>query len=331
MKESEKEQNVSRQEMEEALKKPTAGGSAEGKEEAKEEKRQKPDMKEEPVPVRKKLRFPTLIDLLALLGIWYLLQLVALLVVRLFGVEFPDWAVLRGEVDPNVMQQVQLGRFNAAVYAVAMVLMILCTLLYRRIRRGTKKTLRFSVRGLNPVLLLWGFVMMLAAGIVIEPVTELLPTPSSVLYGRGLWAVLTLVVIAPVLEEVLCRGIVLESIRAKYGVVAALFISSLFFAVLHGNLALAFNAFIMGLILGFIYIETSSILSVIILHALNNGFAFLLIMVGVGDMTLRSLLGGQAWYTIVYVVALLLFIGSGYMIYRQLGKMKEQEKKAVEA
>lgn len=283
------------------------------------------------LPARKKLRFPTLIDLLALLGIWYLLQLVGLLVVKLIGVDFPDWAILRGEVEPNMAQQIELGRFNAILYGITMVMMIACTLLYRRIRRGTKKTLRFSIRGLNPILLLWGFVMMLAAGIVIEPVVDLLPMPSSLVYGRGVWSVLCLVVMAPVLEEILCRGIVLESVRAKYGVVVALFLSALFFSVLHGNLALAFNAFVLGLVLGFIYIETDSILSVIILHALNNGVAFLLIMIGVNDMTLHALIDNRTLYAVVYTVALLLFIASAYMIYRQLGKMKAQEKNRVEA
>lgn len=216
------------------------------------------DRGQTPQPAHK-YRFPTLIDLLALVGIWYLLQFVGLLAARLAGFDFPDWDLLRGNVAPTPEQQDALARFTAFTYLVTMGLMILFTLFYRRLRHGTRKTLRFSARGLNPVLLLWGLVMMLAAGIVIEPVVELLPMPSSAVYGRGFWAIITLVVMAPLLEEFLCRGIILESVRAKYGVVAALFLSSAFFAVLHGHPALAVNAFVMGLILGFIYIETNSI------------------------------------------------------------------------
>ena len=209
------------------------------------------DRGQTPQPAHK-YRFPTLIDLLALVGIWYLLQFVGLLAARLAGFDFPDWDLLRGNVAPTPEQQDALARFTAFTYLVTMGLMILFTLFYRRLRHGTRKTLRFSARGLNPVLLLWGLVMMLAAGIVIEPVVELLPMPSSAVYGRGFWAIITLVVMAPLLEEFLCRGIILESVRAKYGVVAALFLSSAFFAVLHGHPALAVNAFVMGLILGFI-------------------------------------------------------------------------------
>ena len=172
-------------------------------------------------------------------------------------------------------------------------------------------------------------VMMLAAGIVIEPVVELLPMPSSAVYGRGFWAIITLVVMAPLLEEFLCRGIILESVRAKYGVVAALFLSSAFFAVLHGHPALAVNAFVMGLILGFIYIETNSIFSVVLLHAMNNGAAFLLIMVGLDGATIRSVIGSDTLYTIVYVVALVLFAASGYMIYRLLARVKKLDKNTI--
>ena len=165
------------------------------------------DRGQTPQPAHK-YRFPTLIDLLALVGIWYLLQFVGLLAARLAGFDFPDWDLLRGNVAPTPEQQDALARFTAFTYLVTMGLMILFTLFYRRLRHGTRKTLRFSARGLNPVLLLWGLVMMLAAGIVIEPVVELLPMPSSAVYGRGFWAIITLVVMAPLLEEFLCRGIV---------------------------------------------------------------------------------------------------------------------------
>lgn len=271
-------------------------------------------------------RFPTMIDLLALVGIWYLLQLGALFVALLAGCDLSALTA-DGAAAATQAQQVAAGRFNAFVYLGTMGLMIPITLLYRRLRGGTRKVLRFSARGLDPLLLLWGLVMMLAAGAVIEPVMTLLPAPPSSVYGRGFWAVLCVVGMAPVFEEVLCRGVILESVRARYGVVAALFLPALFFAVLHGHPALAFNAFVMGLILGFIYIETDSIFSTILLHALNNGVAFLLIIAGLEEVTLRSLLGGGALYWSVYAAVLALFLLSGAMICRRLSREAQQEKK----
>ena len=279
-----------------------------------------------PLPPRSGFRFPTMIDLLALVGVWYLLQLAAWLVALFAGFDFSALAE-GGPAAAAESDQVALGRFNAFFYLITMGLMILVPLLYRTLRGGTRKVLRFSARGLDPLLLFWGLVMMLAAGTVIEPVLALLPAPPSAVYGRGFWAVLCVVGMAPLLEEVLCRGVILESVRARYGVVAALFLSAFFFAVLHGHPALAFNDFVMGLILGFIYIETDSIFSTILLHALNNGLAFLLIIVGWDDVTLRSLLGGGTLYWAVYAAVLLLFLLSGALICHRLSRAARREKK----
>ena len=131
------------------------------------------DRGQTPQPAHK-YRFPTLIDLLALVGIWYLLQFVGLLAARLAGFDFPDWDLLRGNVAPTPEQQDALARFTAFTYLVTMGLMILFTLFYRRLRHGTRKTLRFSARGLNPVLLLWGLVMMLA-WVLLDVLLEIFP------------------------------------------------------------------------------------------------------------------------------------------------------------
>lgn len=57
---------------------------------------------------------------------------------------------------------------------------------------------------------------------------------------------------------------------------------------------------------------------------MNNGAAFLLIMVGLDGATIRSVIGSDTLYTIVYVVALVLFAASGYMIYRLLARAKSR-------
>ncbi|MFR2062367.1 MAG: type II CAAX prenyl endopeptidase Rce1 family protein [Alistipes sp.] len=132
-----------------------------------------------------------------------------------------------------------------------MTLMILATMLYRRLRGGTHRIARFSLRGFNPAILLWGLVMMLAASIVIDPLLALLPAPPDAT-GRGLWALVTVVVLAPVLEE-LPAGASCSNPCGPGGVITALWASSLFFAVMHLHVTLAVNALVLGLILGFIF------------------------------------------------------------------------------
>lgn len=100
------------------------------------------DRGQTPQPAHK-YRFPTLIDLLALVGIWYLLQFVGLLAARLAGFDFPDWDLLRGNVAPTPEQQDALARFTAFTYLVTMGLMILFTLFYRRLRHERARRCAF--------------------------------------------------------------------------------------------------------------------------------------------------------------------------------------------
>ena len=77
-------------------------------------------------------------------------------------------------------------------------------------------------------------------------------------------------IIAPVIEEILMRGFVLGGLKNTYGVVGALFISALFFAILHFNMVQTLSAFVCGIILGLLYIKTNSIPCCIIAHCGYN-------------------------------------------------------------
>lgn len=76
--------------------------------------------------------------------------------------------------------------------------------------------------------------------------------------------------LAPVVEEILIRGCILNSLQSKYGIILALLISSLLFAVLHFNFVQTLSAVICGLILGLLYINTGSLFSCILAHSLYN-------------------------------------------------------------
>lgn len=276
----------------------------------------------EPRPGKK--AFPTMGDLFALLGIVFGFQIVVGLVVGI------AMAVSNGHAsatDPQVQ-----GKFMAIVYLCAMLPAYLTVLWYRRSRGGRGPVAATSARGLNPALLLWAFVFMLAAGIVFEPVMSLLPMPSTPDVGRGLWTILALVVFAPVLEELLCRGVVLGSLRPRYGVIPAWLLSSFFFGVLHVQPLLVVNAFVVGLILGFIYIATDSIWAVMILHALNNAVAYLQIATGHGNALFMDLAAGnRLLYVLIYLAALTVTVVSGFMVRRTLVRLRDREKNPSEA
>ena len=83
-------------------------------------------------------------------------------------------------------------------------------------------------------------------------------------------SLLQVCIIASVIEEILMRGFVLGGLKNTYGVIGALFISALFFAILHFNMVQTLSAFVCGIILGLLYIKTDSILCCIIAHCGYN-------------------------------------------------------------
>ena len=255
-------------------------------------------------------RFPTTGDLFAMLGI----ALGAQALVGLFGLLFSLFA--GHGANYNTMEPAALGRLVAALYFVSMAVALGGLLYYRRVRGGRGRWARFSTRGLNPALLLWAFVMMCAVGVVLEPLLALLPE-LQINVGRGFWTILSLVLFAPVFEELICRGVVLGSLRSRYGVTIAWLVSSLFFGILHGQPVQVVNAFVVGLVLGYVYIATDSLWAAMILHALNNAVAYLMLVTGHANTLL---------IVAVYVVALAVLVVSGYMMWRALRRMKEAEK-----
>ena len=75
----------------------------------------------------------------------------------------------------------------------------------------------------------------------------------------------TLSIFAPFCEEFIFRGLIMQNLR-KFGDFFAVLISSLLFAILHGNLQQTPFAFVVGFALGFAVIETGSIFVGILLH-----------------------------------------------------------------
>ena len=96
--------------------------------------------------------------------------------------------------------------------------------------------------------------------------------------------VLTLVVVAPVTEELIFRGVLLQRWAEKWGIRTALMASSLLFGLCHANV-LGLSVF--GLIMGVLYVQTRTLLVPIACHALNN-FLVLLFSIATHESTHQS-------------------------------------------
>lgn len=112
-------------------------------------------------------------------------------------------------------------------------------------------------------------------------------------------------IFAPVVEEVIFRGAVLRALLSAFNRHwYAIAVSALVFAVAHLNLAQMPHAFITGLLLGWIYYRTGSVLPGILLHWINNTAAFVMVRLfpETGDTMLADLLGGDQKRVVLSII-----------------------------
>lgn len=93
---------------------------------------------------------------------------------------------------------------------------------------------------------------------------------SNLLSNRNLILFLNIVLIAPVLEEIIFRGIVLKLFLRKYSAINAIVLSSLIFSVSHFKPIGFLYLFVYGLLFGYAYIKTNSLIISIFCHSMIN-------------------------------------------------------------
>ena len=91
-------------------------------------------------------------------------------------------------------------------------------------------------------------------------------------WGQVLKTLTEFVIVAPFFEEIIFRGLLFPTLHAKVGGHLAIMGSALFFALAHGYGFVAFLAVLWsGLLWGWAYARTGSLLPGMIAHAINNG------------------------------------------------------------
>lgn len=86
---------------------------------------------------------------------------------------------------------------------------------------------------------------------------------------------LSLVVLAPIVEEIFFRGFLLERLSLKYGFYFSIAFGSLLFSILHTDIL---GAFIFSIFLCVVKVHTKSLYGPILIHASHNLFLFITVL-----------------------------------------------------
>jgi uncharacterized protein len=133
-------------------------------------------------------------------------------------------------------------------------------------------------------------------------------------YGNPILIFVSVVILAPVAEELIFRGVIFRQARGFMNVMLANFLQALLFGIFHMNLVQGLYAFGGGLALGYIAYKYGTIFAPILLHIFFNGLSYLL-------FTPQSL----PMKIVFTVIGILILILSLNMVHRRHGKEQEYE------
>jgi uncharacterized protein len=196
---------------------------------------------------------------------------------------------------------VALDAFRAeaspATYAVFQVLAysgqasIAWWVLFRR-RRAAPKQLGFRWVGAGPLLLmfpaLFGLIVInYPVGVLTNFLFDDVTTPREQLLGRGdslpmeafIPMFFVVVVVAPVVEEFIFRGMLFRLLRSNRSFWTAASLSALAFSISHLIPSLVLFLFVLGIVFAWVVERYESVYPAMALHALNNGFVMVLLYV----------------------------------------------------
>ena len=144
---------------------------------------------------------------------------------------------------------------------------------------------------------------------------------SKVLLHSGIIGLFSIAILVPILEEIVFRRILIEILIKEVNPAIAIVISALVFGVLHGQPVQMLGATLLGLLFGWIYYQSKSILPSILIHIINN--ASFLMVLNYTEGSLEETVDDSYWSVqhpygwIVFLVTLIVFSVVARVVYQK--------------
>lgn len=127
-----------------------------------------------------------------------------------------------------------------------------------------------------------------------------------VLNTNYIWILLSVVILGPIIEELIFRGILINILKNPFGKVTAIILQAIFFGLWHRDPVQMVYTCIFGIFLGVIYLRTNRLRYPIYMHIINN--------------LTNSLPEGQIFediYSITVIISLILVLPAVILVTRR--------------
>ena len=147
------------------------------------------------------------------------------------------------------------------------------------LRLGTVKVIGLSLFGLVAALSVGSWCVEWIAWVMHRPVPvqKTIPLIRYALSANPVAAFFSIVIVGPIAEEILFRGLIYGALEKRFRVAGAILMSSFIFALVHLQLVHLIPIFFLGVALGWARWKSGSLGLPILLHVLNNGVALLIL------------------------------------------------------
>lgn len=202
-----------------------------------------------------------------------------------------------------------------------------------------RRQYQFPVKRFSVIAALIASISLIGTHIFLDPLTSLIP-PSELMNKMFLETVkqpvpyfFMIVIAAPILEELFFRGLILDGFLKNYEPKYAILASAFLFALIHGNLPQGVGAFLSGILIGWVYWKTNSVLPGIFMHLINNLISFISVMLTPKEelfMSMRDSIGNNLYYWLIVVGGGTIALGGIGVLVKSYFKMNDPDQAQME-
>lgn len=200
-------------------------------------------------------------------------------------------------------------------YLLSMGLAFVAVTLFERIVFKRIMPIEVKRGGFDPVAVLAGVVLLIALSVVLSPLSTILSVDNRV-FPNGPCTLITIVVLAPILEELIFRGRLYNTLQRNASPLLAASLSALAFGAVHLNPIVMIEALLVGVIFSYFYLLKRSIITPIILHMCNNAIAYALLALSYQGVPLRQIIGGENMTIVLYIASAIIVVAGAAIIVR---------------
>lgn len=236
-----------------------------------------------------------------------------------------------GITDPNLIQSIIDSFVNSNIIYFSTIGVLISAIILTKftLSKRNQKYKNFITNNserINFKIIVITLITAVSLSIVILNINSLIISPDyenpllKTIFKDNMIGIIFALLIAPIMEEVIFRGIILGGLKKNYSMLSALLISSLLFSISHFTLVQLVPTFIAGIYFGYIFYKSGSLILSMFAHFSYNLFPIIMVQFqGIGDKIINNIL----YRFITLGLAIIFFIYGIWILSKKFQKILE--------